>query len=173
MLQLQPIVERVPKAMSPMEKWQGDENEEVQTCRRMRQQAIEELVGGGLEPSQGKGQARQEEMDGEEERGYRSARAEQEPQERSDPFHDLLAQQHEGHRSREHEPGRIVQTENEPVGHSLAAPAHDHGLGGQIEPGDGVKEDKEEGNRIEREEERCLQSGEELLVGPWTLGKGA
>src|SRR5438093_13356503 len=77
MLQLQPIVERVPKAMGPMEERQGDENEEVQSCQRMRQQAMEELVGGGLEPSQGKGQGRQKEMDGEEERGHRSARAEQ------------------------------------------------------------------------------------------------
>src|SRR5207245_10862264 len=84
MLQLQPIVERVPKAIGPMEEWQGDETKEVQSCQRMRQQAMKELVGGGLEPSQGKGQARQKEMAGEEERGQRSARAEQAPRARWD-----------------------------------------------------------------------------------------
>jgi len=66
MLQLQPIVERVPKAMGPMEEGQGDEDEEVESYQRMRDEPLEELVAGCLEPSQGKGQTGQKEMDGEE-----------------------------------------------------------------------------------------------------------
>ena len=87
----------VPEAMGPMEERQGDQDEEVESRHQMRQEAMEELVAGRLEPSQGKGQTRQEEMDGEEERGDRPAGAEQQPQERRDPFHHLPAQQHEGH----------------------------------------------------------------------------
>src|SRR5918996_3135575 len=44
---------------------------------------------------------------------------------------------------------------------------------GQIEPGNGMEEDEEEGHRIEGEEERRLQPGEELPIGLGTLGEGA
>jgi hypothetical protein len=71
----------------------------------MRYEAVEDLVAGRLEPSQGEGQASQKEMDGEEERGDRPPSAEQEPQEGRHPPHKLLPQQHEGHGPREHEPG--------------------------------------------------------------------
>ena len=65
MLQLQPIVERVPEAMRPMEEWRRDQNEKVESYQRMRQEAVEELVTRRLEPSLGKGEASQKEMDGE------------------------------------------------------------------------------------------------------------
>ncbi len=39
MLQLQPIVQRVPEAMGPMEERQGDEDEEVEPYHRMCQRA--------------------------------------------------------------------------------------------------------------------------------------
>src|SRR5215510_12111397 len=67
MLQLQPVVERVPEAMGPVKERQGDEAEEVEACHRMRQQAVEDLVARCLDPSKGEGEASQEEMDGEEE----------------------------------------------------------------------------------------------------------
>src|SRR5207247_2119855 len=172
MLQLQPIVERVPKAMGPMEEGQGDEDEEVESYQRMRDEPLEELVAGCLEPSQGKGQTGQKEMDGEEECGNRPLGGEQQPQERRDPPHYLPPQQHKGHGPREHEPGRVVRAEDDPVGHSLAPQPHDHGLGGQIEPCDGMEEDKEEGNRIEGEEERRPEPGEELSIGFGPLGQG-
>ena len=169
MLQLQPIVERVPEAMRPVEEWQGDEDEEVEPCQRMRQEAVKDLVARCLEPPQRKGQARQEEMDREEQRGDCPPRTEQEPQERCDPSHHLPTQQHEGHGPREHQPGRVVQAEDDPVGHSLAPKPQDHGLGGQIEPGDGMEEHKEERHRIEDEEERRPQTGEKLPIGLRTL----
>src|SRR2546425_13079729 len=85
MLQLQPIVEGVPEAMGPMEEGQGDEDEEEESYQRMRHEPLEELVAGCLEPSQGKGEASEKEMHGEEERGNRPPGAEQEPQERCEP----------------------------------------------------------------------------------------
>src|SRR3989442_1888466 len=97
MLQLQPIVERVPKAMGPMEEGQGDEDEEVEAYQRMRDEPLQELVAACLEPSQGKGQTGQKEMDGEEECGDRPPGAEQQPQERRDPSHSLPPRQHKSH----------------------------------------------------------------------------
>src|SRR6266478_1850861 len=172
MLELQSIVERVPEAMGPMKEGQGDEHEEIKSYHGVRQEAMEILVAGRLEPPKRKGEASQEEVDGEEERRDRPAGAEQEPQERRDPFHHLSAQQHEGHDPREHKPGRVVQTDDDPVGHSLPPQPEDHGLGGQIEPGDGMEEDKEEGDRIEGEEERRPEPGEELSIGLGPLGQG-
>src|SRR6266536_1153549 len=89
-LELQPIVERVPEAMGPVKERQGDEDEEVEPYHRVRHEAVEDLVAGRLEPTQGKGEAGQEEMDRKEERGDRPPGAEQEPQERRDPFEHLF-----------------------------------------------------------------------------------
>src|SRR5215475_11438493 len=133
MLELQPIVERVPEAMGPMEERQGNEHKKIEPYYRVRKETVEMLVVGGLEPSQGKGEASQKEVDGEEKRGDRPAGAEQDP-----------------------------------VGSSLPSQAHDHGLGGQIEPRHGMEEDKEEGNGIEGKEEGRPQTGEEpsVCLGP-------
>src|SRR5439155_497882 len=117
-----PIVERVPKAMGTMEEGQGDEDEKVESYQRMRDEPLEELVAGCLEPSQGKGQTGQKEMDGEEECGNRPPGAEQEPQERRDPSHYLPPQQHKGHGPREHEPGRVGRAEEDPDRHAAAVP---------------------------------------------------
>src|SRR5262249_25024444 len=86
-LEQQPVVERVPEAMGPVEEGQGDEDEEVKSCDRVRREAVEDLEAGCLEPSQGKGQASQKEMHRKEERGDRPPGAEQEPQERRDASH--------------------------------------------------------------------------------------
>src|SRR5262252_5251393 len=172
MLELQPIVERVPEAMGPVEERQGNEHKQIESYDEVRKEPVEILVAGGLEPSQGKGEASQKEVDGEEKRGDRPAGAEQEPQERRDSLHHLSAQQHEGHDPREREPGRIVQADDDPVGYSLPPQAHNHGLGGQIEPCDGMEEDKEEGNGIEGKEQGCPQPGEKSSVGLGPLGQG-
>src|SRR5215831_15460409 len=172
MLELQPIVERVPEAMGPMEERQGNEHKKIESYHGLRKETVEMLVVGGLEPSQGKGEASQKEVDGEEKRGARPAGAEQEPQERRDSLHHLLcAQQHEGHDPREREPGRVVQADDDQVGYSLPSQAHDHGLGGQIEPRHGMEEDKEEGNGIEGKEEGRPQPGEEPSVCLSPLGQ--
>src|SRR5438552_19150804 len=57
MLQLQPIVERVPEAVGPMEEGQGDEDEEVEAGHRMHQETVEGLVTRWLEPPKAEGQA--------------------------------------------------------------------------------------------------------------------
>lgn len=57
--------------MGPMEERQGHEDEAVESSQGMRHEAVEDLVAGRLEPSQGEGRASQKEMDGKEERGGR------------------------------------------------------------------------------------------------------
>src|SRR5215471_11403155 len=109
MLELQPIVERVPEAMGPMEERQGNEHKKIESYHGVRKETVEILVARGLEPSQGKREASQKEVDGEEKRGDCPAGAEQEPQERRDSLHHLSVHQYECHDPREREPGRIVQ----------------------------------------------------------------
>src|SRR5262249_46366851 len=90
-----------------------------------------------------------------------------------DPFHELPAQQHDGHGHRDDEPGRVVRADDDPIGYSLASRPHNHGFRGQVEPGDGVEQDEEERDRIEREKEPRLQPAEELRIAVGALGEGA
>src|SRR2546426_12820080 len=163
MLQLQAIVERVAKTMGPVEEGQGNEDEEVKSRHRVPDQAADGFVARGLEPSKRDSQPSQQDMDREEERGHRSPRAEEKPQKRRDRPRHLSPPQHDkAHGPGENQPGRIVEADNDPVGHALAfEPDHD-GLGSQVEPRNGMEKDEEKRDGVEGDEERSEEHTSEL-----------
>src|SRR5712692_8849228 len=165
MPELQAIVERVAEAMGPVEERERDENEKIEPRHRVLYEGAKELVAGRFEPPERKREPIQEEMDRKQESGDGPSRAEQEPQKRRDRSMHLASQENPGDGRRQDEPGHVVQACDDPIGHPLAPEPHHHGLGGQIEPGDGMEHDKDKGNTVEGNEERRLQAGEEVSVG--------
>src|SRR5438093_2766422 len=86
MIQLQSVVECVAEPVSPVKKRQRDHDEQIQTYDWMLHKGPKSLVARRVQPPQGKGQAAQEQMYRAQERGDRSAHAEQDPQKRRQPF---------------------------------------------------------------------------------------
>src|SRR5439155_25622991 len=59
----------------------------------------------------------------------------------------------------------VIPAEDHGIPHALPSDAHHHGLGRQIEPGEGMEENKEEGDDVENDEQRTREARQEPRVG--------
>src|SRR2546430_11768679 len=81
-LDLQPIVQRVAKAMRPVKQRQETQCKQINSGERRRDQRVQILVARSANPSQGKRKPEEEKVHRYDEGGKDTARAEQRPQNR-------------------------------------------------------------------------------------------
>src|SRR5258708_26384683 len=71
-----------------------------------------------------------------------------------------------------HEPGYEIGTGNDEAGEFLAADADGHGAGGEIEPGDGMKDDEEKADDVYGDDDGIFQKALKIRVGLGAAGEG-
>jgi hypothetical protein len=153
MLDLQAVVKGVTNAMCGMEERERAEDEKVETHERKREEVGGICVLGSFRPAEGSGNSQDEEVDGDQEGSDDTAGAEEEPQERFDAkfgwldFH-LPSQEKPGDDRGNKQPSREIGAGNQKAGDSFPADPNGHGAGGEIEPGDGMKDDEEKADDV-------------------------
>src|SRR5438445_11210551 len=146
-LDLQPIVQRVAKAMRPVKQRQETQCKQINSGERQRDQRMQILVTRSGNPSQGKRKPEEEKVHRYDESRKDTARAEQRPQNR---FIRLLRHLRPHEKPCDHQrdccPGGIICAHNPPVGHPRTSQANGHLPRRQAEPGYGMKTHKEQGD---------------------------
>src|SRR5258708_9301315 len=71
-----------------------------------------------------------------------------------------------------HEPGNEIRAGNHEAGKFLDADADGHGAGGEIEPGDGMKDDEEKADDVYGDDDGIFQKALKIRVGLGAAGEG-
>src|SRR5260221_1689 len=77
----------------------------------------------------------------------------------------LISHEKPGDHRGNHEPGNEIGTGNHEAGDFLAADADGHGAGGEIEPGDGMKDDEEKADDVYGDDDGIFQKALKMRVG--------
>src|SRR5437867_254607 len=76
----------------------------------------------------------------------------------------VTSQQNPRQGNRDHSPRQIIRADDHGIPHALPSDAHHHGLGRQIEPGEGMEENKEKSDDVENDEKGARQPREEPRI---------
>jgi len=124
--------------MGPVEKWEGDEHEQVQSRDRVRNQCVKRLVIWPLDPTQGKGQPDQEDMDREQERRNHSASTEQCPKKGREVLDHLVTQENPHDNAGKNRAPDVVRTGDDPIRNPLVSQPYNGDCRRQVEPSNSV-----------------------------------
>src|SRR6266849_6874346 len=144
MFYLQTVIERISKAMGPMEERKRAKKKEIKPRQGKPGQSEQAFVAGRLQPLERESQAEQKEMDRDQKGRDNPPRAKERPEKWFiESSGHLPSEEKPGHGGRDGQPRHVVGARDEHVGNSLSAHAYGHCLGRQIKPGYRVEEKEE------------------------------